>query len=159
MQYQAISRISPAKTPSNGNLASLNGINSSSSQSIDINNGNSGVSIIKLGNSDHYTHYNNTSAEIINKNVKIDLSSDDSGDDASSKKSSANENDDTDEVNYSNLNHQKVLIEKQGGLSNKTVLIILTLWYLFSALTLFTNKYIVTYNKGDPTLLGNYYHV
>ena len=65
---------------------------------------------------------------------------------------SADEN--SDEVNYSSLNNQNVIIEKDGGLSNKHVLTILALWYLLSALTLFTNKYLVSNGKGDPTLLG-----
>ena len=50
--------------------------------------------------------------------------------------------------------HQLVLIEKHGGLSNRKVLFICFIWYLFSALTLFTNKYIVTYAKGNPTIIG-----
>ena len=66
-------------------------------------------------------------------------------------KNSAN---DTDEVNYSSFNNQNVLIERHGGLSNRRVFSILALWYLFSALTLFTNKYLVSHGKGDPTLLG-----
>jgi hypothetical protein len=53
---------------------------------------------------------------------------------------------------------QRVLIEKQGGLSNHLVLYILFIWYLFSALTLFTNKYIVTYAKGNPTIIGKIFN-
>jgi len=62
--------------------------------------------------------------------------------------------DDEDEVNYSKLNHQKVLIEKHGGLANRAVIVYLILWYVFSALTLFTNKVIVASIKFDPTLQG-----
>jgi hypothetical protein len=60
----------------------------------------------------------------------------------------------SDQVNYSKLNHQKVLIEKHGGLANKVVIAYLVLWYLFSALTLFTNKVIVANIQFDPTLQG-----
>jgi solute carrier family 35 protein E2 len=51
-------------------------------------------------------------------------------------------------------NHPNILIEKHGGLLNKTVFAILTVWYILSALTLFTNKHILTNYKGDPTFLG-----
>jgi hypothetical protein len=47
-----------------------------------------------------------------------------------------------------------VTIEKHGGLTNTVVLRILFTWYLFSALTLFTNKYIISYAKGNPTIIG-----
>lgn len=50
--------------------------------------------------------------------------------------------------------HKSVIIERQGGLANSFVLFLLLLWYLFSALTLYTNKYIVATRKLDPTLLG-----
>ena len=49
---------------------------------------------------------------------------------------------------------RSVVIERQGGLANRFVLLLLILWYLFSALTLFTNKYIVTTRKADPTVIG-----
>ena len=58
------------------------------------------------------------------------------------------------EFKYVTLNNQNVLIEKHGGLFNKRVLSIFTLWYLFSALTLFTNKNILTKHQGNPTMLG-----
>lgn len=32
---------------------------------------------------------------------------------------------------------------------------LMALWYLFSAFNLFANKYIISYLKGDPALLGN----
>lgn len=50
--------------------------------------------------------------------------------------------------------HKSVLIERQGGLANTFVLFLLLLWYFFSALTLYTNKYIVATRKLDPTLVG-----
>lgn len=50
--------------------------------------------------------------------------------------------------------HKSVLIERQGGLANTFVLFLLFLWYIFSALTLYTNKYIVATRKLDPTLVG-----
>ena len=89
-------------------------------------------------------------------NIVLELENDKNDDDLNKTeiKSELNEIS-NDEVNYSSLNNQNVLIEKNGGLSNKHVLAILSLWYLFSAFTLFTNKYLVT-NGGDPTLLGGY---
>lgn len=36
-------------------------------------------------------------------------------------------------------------------------LIFLLLWYAFSALTLFLNKYILSEKGGDPTLLGDFF--
>ena len=47
-----------------------------------------------------------------------------------------------------------VAIEKSGGLANRFVLMLLMLWYLFSALTLYTNKYIITSRQIDPTIIG-----
>jgi hypothetical protein len=52
---------------------------------------------------------------------------------------------------------QTVVIERQGGLANKFVLLLLLLWYLFSALTLYTNKYIVSSRKADATITGKLY--
>lgn len=49
---------------------------------------------------------------------------------------------------------RSVVIERQGGLANRFVLLLLVLWYFFSALTLFTNKYIVSFRKADPTVIG-----
>jgi hypothetical protein len=40
------------------------------------------------------------------------------------------------------------------GLWNLRAGLFLLLWYLFSACTLFLNKYILTTLRGDPTLLG-----
>jgi hypothetical protein len=68
----------------------------------------------------------------------------------------------TDEITY-NKNEIKrsvsrqistVIIEKQGGLANRFVILLLILWYMCSALTLYTNKYIITTRKIDPTLIG-----
>ncbi|CAF0717269.1 unnamed protein product [Brachionus calyciflorus] len=53
-----------------------------------------------------------------------------------------------------NTENKSVIIERQGGLANQFVLFLLFLWYFFSALTLYTNKYIVTTRKIDPTLIG-----
>ncbi len=47
-----------------------------------------------------------------------------------------------------------VSIEKKGGLANKFVLLLLFLWYIFSALTLYTNKYIISTKRADATLIG-----
>jgi len=41
-----------------------------------------------------------------------------------------------------------------AGLLNVRALWFLFLWYFFSGLTLFLNKYIIAYMNGDPTLLG-----
>jgi hypothetical protein len=49
-----------------------------------------------------------------------------------------------------------VVIERQGGLGNRFVLLLLLLWYFFSAFTLYTNKYIVTTRRSDPTLIGTF---
>lgn len=45
-------------------------------------------------------------------------------------------------------------VTTNAGLRNVRALWYLFLWYFFSALTLFLNKYIIAYMKGDPTLLG-----
>ncbi|KAF4525280.1 hypothetical protein B566_EDAN009363 [Ephemera danica] len=42
------------------------------------------------------------------------------------------------------------------GLLNIRAIFFLILWYFFSGCTLFLNKYILTYMKGDPTLLGTF---
>jgi solute carrier family 35 protein E2 len=67
------------------------------------------------------------------------------------------ENDDLDD--FHNKNERKngqesVVIERQGGLTNKFVLLLLFLWYLFSGFTLYTNKYIVSNKIADPFLIG-----
>ena len=49
---------------------------------------------------------------------------------------------------------QSVVIERQGGLTNKFVLFLLFLWYMFSGFTLYTNKYIVSSKIADPTVVG-----
>jgi len=43
---------------------------------------------------------------------------------------------------------------EREGLWNVRAIVFLLLWYLFSACTLFLNKYIMTTLHGDPTLLG-----
>ena len=42
------------------------------------------------------------------------------------------------------------------GLRSTRALFLLFLWYLFSAFTLFTNKYVVSYLRVDSMLLGKY---
>jgi hypothetical protein len=49
---------------------------------------------------------------------------------------------------------ESVSIEKHGGLFNKRVFGVFILWYLFSALSLFSNKNILTKYEGNPTVLG-----
>jgi hypothetical protein len=129
MQYQTSSRTTPTK---------LHQTNSNTILQLD--NEDFKTNIVSLESSEDNTNNNNTN----NNSSDPLLINDDSI-------KTTNEND---EVNYSSFNHQNVLIEKHGGLSNRHVLAILSLWYFFSALTLFTNKYIVSQSKGDPTLLG-----
>ena len=45
---------------------------------------------------------------------------------------------------------ESVSIEKHGGLFNKRVFGIFILWYLFSALSLFSNKSILNKHEGSP---------
>ncbi len=72
---------------------------------------------------------------------------------------SNNENDDgyhnKEEHKLSN-NVQAIVIERQGGLANRFVLFLLMLWYLSSAFTLYTNKYLVTTGKAHPTIIGTF---
>ena len=41
------------------------------------------------------------------------------------------------------------------GLRHPAAIFLMALWYLFSAFNLFANKYIISYLRGDPALLGN----
>lgn len=45
-------------------------------------------------------------------------------------------------------------VDHKQGLCNIRAIFFLVLWYLFSACTLFLNKYILSTLKGEPTLLG-----
>lgn len=45
-------------------------------------------------------------------------------------------------------------ISSKEGLFNVRAVFFLVLWYFFSGCTLFLNKYILSYMKGDPTILG-----
>ena len=56
--------------------------------------------------------------------------------------------------NKNEVHLKSVVIEKRGGLKNKFVLTLLLLWYFCSAVTLYSNKYIITTRKVDPTLIG-----
>lgn len=42
----------------------------------------------------------------------------------------------------------------KDGLFSCRAMFFLVLWYFFSGCTLFLNKYILTYMRGDPTILG-----
>lgn len=58
---------------------------------------------------------------------------------------------------YDNTNTptQSSIRGKQNtSLLSSEALICVTLWYLFSFTTLFLNKYILSYEQGDPALLG-----
>jgi hypothetical protein len=45
-------------------------------------------------------------------------------------------------------------VSSKEGLLNVRAIFFLVLWYFFSGCTLFLNKYILSYMKGDPTILG-----
>lgn len=45
---------------------------------------------------------------------------------------------------------------KEDGLHSFRAIAFLVLWYFFSGCTLFLNKYILSYLKVDPTMLGEY---
>jgi hypothetical protein len=66
--------------------------------------------------------------------------------------------DDSSDVDYHNEENktesQSVVIERQGGLANRFVLFLLFAWYLFSAFTLYTNKYLVGTRKADSFVVG-----
>lgn len=47
-----------------------------------------------------------------------------------------------------------ISIGSKEGLLNVRAIFFLVLWYFFSGCTLFLNKYILSYMKGDPTVLG-----
>lgn len=47
-----------------------------------------------------------------------------------------------------------ISIGSKEGLFNVRAIFFLVLWYFFSGCTLFLNKYILSYMKGDPTILG-----
>jgi len=47
-----------------------------------------------------------------------------------------------------------ISINSKEGLFNVRAIFFLVLWYFFSGCTLFLNKYILSYMKGDPTILG-----
>lgn len=46
------------------------------------------------------------------------------------------------------------LDKSKAGLTSIRAIIFLLLWYFFSGCTLFLNKYILTYQNGNPTVLG-----
>lgn len=67
----------------------------------------------------------------------------------------ANENG---QLNEKKKNSDTVIVSEgtKQGLFNMRALFFLALWYFFSGCTLFLNKYILTYMKGDPTVLGKW---
>jgi hypothetical protein len=97
-------------------------------------------------------HHHRLLSDAFHTNDNMD--SDDSDKSFDTTISSTNSSTDSKDFKYMTLNNQNVMIEKQGGLFNRRVLTVFTLWYIFSAFTLFTNKNILTTYKGDPTLLG-----
>ena len=48
------------------------------------------------------------------------------------------------------------MVSGKTGLSHPTAIFLMVYWYLFSAFNLFANKYVISYLKGDPALLGEY---
>lgn len=62
-------------------------------------------------------------------------------------------------INHSTKMNKLKLSENRAadisaGLCNLKAVVFLILWYFFSFTTLFLNKYILAYQKGDPTILG-----
>ena len=55
------------------------------------------------------------------------------------------------------MNEAGALEPEREGLWNIRAFTFLILWYIFSACTLFLNKYILTTLHGDPTLLGEFW--
>lgn len=54
-----------------------------------------------------------------------------------------------------NVKKDSLQLEKsKTGLTSIRAIIFLLLWYFFSGCTLFLNKYILTYQNGNPTVLG-----
>ena len=45
--------------------------------------------------------------------------------------------------------------KEKSGLNQPVAILLMVMWYLFSALNLFANKYIISYLNGEPALLGN----
>ena len=54
------------------------------------------------------------------------------------------------------VHHHRVITENPGkaGLWNIRAIRFLLLWYFFSGCTLFLNKYILSFMRGDPIVLG-----
>lgn len=54
-----------------------------------------------------------------------------------------------------NVKKETIPSEKsKAGLTSIRAITFLLLWYFFSGCTLFLNKYILTYQNGNPTVLG-----
>ncbi|KAG1661249.1 Solute carrier family 35 member E2B [Nymphon striatum] len=69
---------------------------------------------------------------------------------------SSSENHKLIEINQNATKREEDVIrnESKEGLFNMRAILFLVLWYFFSFCTLFLNKYILTYLRGDPTILG-----
>lgn len=69
-----------------------------------------------------------------------------------------NESISSDEKTDANVVHHHRVItetaENKAGLWNIRAVKFLILWYFFSGCTLFLNKYILTFMRGDPMVLG-----
>jgi hypothetical protein len=48
------------------------------------------------------------------------------------------------------------MMSGKTGLRHPTAIVLMIFWYIFSAFNLFANKYVISYLKGDPALLGDY---
>ncbi len=48
------------------------------------------------------------------------------------------------------------MTSEKTGLRHPTAIVLMIFWYIFSAFNLFANKYVISYLKGDPALLGDY---
>lgn len=137
---------------SNGDLTKPNSIHEiSNTDTSSINNQNTDSDDSQTGSNSKLTHFEKF--KNLNKFLKEEFNElrhaveddIDRDDDYHNKKQKRLDND---------SEPRSVVIERQGGLANHFVLLLLFLWYLFSAFTLYTNKYIVTNRKADPTLVG-----
>lgn len=60
------------------------------------------------------------------------------------------------------MHHHRVITEtpeNKAGLWNIRAVRFLLLWYFFSGCTLFLNKYILSFMRGDPMILGKKIHI
>lgn len=130
--------------------------NVTSNEQSNKNNGNS-INSVSESASNHQVKIDNHIDSNNNLNHKIKHLDSFIKDEFKELRHAFEENDDIDDFHNKNEtknNQESVVIERQGGLTNKFVLFLLFLWYLFSGFTLYTNKYIVSNKIADPFLIG-----